>query len=90
MTGIYLSEITPPHVGFIGNMISWACCSVVVTLAPVALNQSKNNIDLVFFSLGGITLILFVVNAVFLQETKGKTPKQIRALFLKGVGDKEY
>jgi len=56
----------------------WLGQALVIIVVPIVQKANGGNADVVFFGLGGIQLILFIINAIFMIETKDKTRRQIQ------------
>jgi hypothetical protein len=69
---LYVPEIIPANVVPIATMMNWFGCSLCVILTPIVTKMAGNSYP-VFFFYGGITLIFYFINLIFMVETKGKT-----------------
>jgi MFS transporter, SP family, arabinose:H+ symporter len=80
---LYVPEIIPANIVPIATMMNWLGCSLCVIFTPIAIKKNDENPEYVFFFYGAITLVFFVINAIFMVETKGKNTEQIAGAFLK-------
>ena len=81
-----LSELIPTRIRAGGMLICViSCMTVSYAIARAFLPWADAcGYSAVFFTLGGAMVLFFLVTALFLPETKGKTLEEIEKLFQKG------
>lgn len=72
----YVPEIVPANAVPIATVMNWLSCSVCVIVTPI-VNKSYGNSAPMFLAFGSISIVLFIVNAIMMVETKGKTASQV-------------
>ena len=72
----YVPEIVPANAVPIATVMNWLSCSVCVIVTPI-VNKEYGNSAPMFLAFGCISVLLFIVNAVMMIETKGKTASQV-------------
>ena len=76
----YVPEIITPDVVPYATCLNWIGCSFGIVVTPI-LTHLVGSPYPVFFIFGSCSLILFIFNAMWLVETKGLTPTEIKLKF---------
>ena len=79
---LYVPEIIPAETVPFATFLNWSASTLTIVITPI-ITHAVGSPYPVFFIFGGISMILFVLNYIFLVETKGLTPSQINAKFVK-------
>jgi SP family myo-inositol transporter-like MFS transporter 13 len=82
-----LSELMPTRIRSNGMSVALVINQLIsTTLAAIFLPfVSRHGYSSMFFLFAGFTVVYFLVSALFLPETKGKTLEEIEAYFEKGT-----
>lgn len=72
----YVPEIIPANAVPVATAMNWLSCSVGVIVTPI-VNKIYGNSAPMFLAFGCISVVLFIVNANIMVETKGKTASQV-------------
>ena len=80
---LYVPEIIPAKTVPLATMTVWIGCAICVIFTPIVQEANGNNPYPIFFFLGGITLLFFILNYRYMVETKGLTALQIANVFNK-------
>jgi SP family myo-inositol transporter-like MFS transporter 13 len=82
-----LSELMPTRIRSNGMSVALVINQLIsTTLAAIFLPfVSRHGYSSMFFLFAGFTMVYFLVSALFLPETKGKTLEEIEAYFEKGT-----
>lgn len=78
----YVPEIIPAKIVPFATFLNWTGCTIGIVLTPIVINAVGSPYP-IFFMFGGISLILFVFNFLWIVETRGLTTSQINAKFMK-------
>lgn len=78
----YIPEILPANAVPIATVMNWLSCSVCVIVTPIVIKEYGNAAPM-FFAFGSVSAVLFVINAMYMVETKGKTASQVAELLSK-------
>lgn len=70
---VYVPEIIPAKRVPLATMMNWFGASICVICTPIAISANNGNPYPVFLFFGLISVTLFVVNLLLMQETKGLT-----------------
>ena len=79
---LYVPEIIPADVVPFATFLNWLACTIGIVITPVLIHAAGSPYP-VFFIFGGISMILFVLNYIYVVETRGLTPSEINAKFVK-------
>ena len=79
---LYVPEIIPADTVPFATFLNWLACTITIVITPVVTHAVGSPYP-VFFLFGGISMILFFLNYIFVVETKGLTPSQINSKFAK-------
>jgi SP family arabinose:H+ symporter-like MFS transporter len=63
---LYVPEIVPSKVVPLATVMNWFGCSLCVIFTPIVINLNGGNPASVFFFFGGITLLFFIMNTLFM------------------------
>ncbi len=67
---LYIPEIIPPKIVPLATFMNWLGVSISVIVTPIIIKEVGSPYPLFFF-FGGISTIFFVINYLFVVETKG-------------------
>ena len=82
ITWLYMSEIMQDKALSIATVLNWTINLVISVVIPGLVKDIGDaNIGWIFIFCGGTTVLGTLFIALFMKETKGKTPQQIEDMF---------
>jgi hypothetical protein len=76
---LYTPEITTNKGMSIAVAVNWACSVIIGQITPYILNEWLYNYGFLMFA--GLCLAFFVIDLIFMKETKGLTEAETKSLF---------
>lgn len=71
ITWLYIPEIIPANMVPYATVDNWVAATIVYSMTPMVVGAFDGNPSVLFFIFTGLTFTFFVINALFMVETKG-------------------
>lgn len=89
ITWLYIPEIIPADMVPYATVDNWVAATIVYSMTPMVVGAYGGNPSVLFFIFTGLTFLFFVINALFMVETKGLSREETANRFLQKWGDKQ-